>query len=331
MKKPGVHAIAATEPKHRVVHEGDRSTMPPPSLPVKRTVKAKGAKPKTKDDLEFDELLDKLRCRKDEQVDPENSVCEWERSNSDDRKFLASLDEDAVPLKLCHEDALVYRKGRFNSIKDDLVKKLFDLFHETVFQSRFNSEIPITWNVRMLKTAGCCYYRRHQDGSKRARIELSPKVLDRPSRLRDTLLHEMCHAAGWLIHGYRDGHGTLFKFWAQRALQLLGLTVTTTHSYIIETKYVYRCQGCANEVRRHSKSLDTSRFICSICKGRFELFVNNKRNNQVTPAAERKPSPFSRFVKDEYKSIKTGSPHLKHSEVMSALSERWRTAKNNCV
>lgn len=90
-----------------------------------------------------------------------------------------------------------------------------------------------------------------------------------------------------------------------------------------------RCQGCANEVRRHSKSLDTSRFICSICKGRFELFVNSKRNNQVTPAKERKPSPFSIFVKDEYRGIKASTPHLKHSEIMSALSERWKAVKNS--
>lgn len=58
-------------------------------------------------------------------MDLDNTVCEWETSNLEHRKFLESLDEDKVPLKSCHKDALVYRKSKFGTIKDDLVKKLF--------------------------------------------------------------------------------------------------------------------------------------------------------------------------------------------------------------
>lgn len=61
------------------------------------------------------------------QVDLNNSVCEWEKSNAEDRHFLKSLDEDLVPLNSCHKDALKYRKAKFNSVKDELVKKLFDV------------------------------------------------------------------------------------------------------------------------------------------------------------------------------------------------------------
>ena len=32
-----------------------------------------------------------------------------------------------------------------------------------------------------------------------SKIELSSKVLDSADRLRDTLVHEMCHAAAWII------------------------------------------------------------------------------------------------------------------------------------
>jgi SprT-like family len=35
-----------------------------------------------------------------------------------------------------------------------------------------------------------------------SRIELSTKVLDSADRLRDTLVHEMCHAASWIVSGY---------------------------------------------------------------------------------------------------------------------------------
>ena len=34
-----------------------------------------------------------------------------------------------------------------------------------------------------------------------ATIELSTKVIDDEERLRSTLLHEMCHAAQWLVDG----------------------------------------------------------------------------------------------------------------------------------
>ena len=39
------------------------------------------------------------------------------------------------------------------------------------------------------------------------------QVIDVPERLRDTLIHEMCHAAAWIISGYKDGHGRLWKAW----------------------------------------------------------------------------------------------------------------------
>ena len=31
-----------------------------------------------------------------------------------------------------------------------------------------------------------------------SKIELSSKVIDSADRLRDTLIHEMCHAAAWI-------------------------------------------------------------------------------------------------------------------------------------
>jgi hypothetical protein len=64
--------------------------------------------------------------------------------------------------------------------------------------------------------------------------------------------------------------------------------VTRCHTYLIHSKFVYRCNKCGQElvfvymyayskylcrIRRHSKSLDTQRKICGRCHGRFELFV----------------------------------------------------------
>ena len=46
----------------------------------------------------------------------------------------------------------------------------------------------------------------------------SKTIKDRGQRLRDTLLHEMIHAANWIIdENSKAGHGPQFKYWAQIA------------------------------------------------------------------------------------------------------------------
>jgi hypothetical protein len=39
------------------------------------------------------------------------------------------------------------------------------------------------------------------------------KVCDRADRLRDTLIHEMCHAAVWVLNGVKNGHGRPWNAW----------------------------------------------------------------------------------------------------------------------
>jgi len=38
-------------------------------------------------------------------------------------------------------------------------------------------------------------------------------------RLRDTLIHELCHAMVWIEHKLIDGHGNLWKYWYARYYQ----------------------------------------------------------------------------------------------------------------
>lgn len=54
-----------------------------------------------------------------------------------------------------------------------------------------------------------CYSGR----DRKALIDLSEKVLTSADRVRDTLVHELCHAAVWIIDGNRDGHGKNWKYW----------------------------------------------------------------------------------------------------------------------
>lgn len=39
------------------------------------------------------------------------------------------------------------------------------------------------------------------------------QIIETSDRLRDTLIHEMCHAAAWIIDNKADGHGPCWRAW----------------------------------------------------------------------------------------------------------------------
>lgn len=69
----------------------------------------------------------------------------------------------------------------------------------------------------MRGSAGFCFSKRKiQNGiviGRSVRIALSTKVVDTADRLRDTLVHELCHAATWLVNHVIDGHGEHWRAW----------------------------------------------------------------------------------------------------------------------
>ena len=60
------------------------------------------------------------------------------------------------------------------------------------------NQTKTTCTRRLNTTAGRCVYMRKGDLYK-AHIELSPKVVDCLERLKETLAHELCHAATFII------------------------------------------------------------------------------------------------------------------------------------
>ncbi|NWX21302.1 ACRC protein, partial [Aegotheles bennettii] len=81
----------------------------------------------------------------------------------------------------------------FKKNKEELAQKLYCLYNNTIFEQKLPEKMTIIWNKKMRKTAGYCV--TGQTEAKRyARIELSEKVCDSADRLRDTLIHEICHA-----------------------------------------------------------------------------------------------------------------------------------------
>ena len=136
-------------------------------------------------------------------------------------------------------------------LQEKLVHEIYKFYNSQVFKNKLPENLSIKWSNRLNKTAGYCYLGSRMTGrdpvtglakfERTARIELASKVIDDRFKLRDTLLHELCHAASYLIDGVKDGHGKFFKKWGRHCNELLPdiPVVSRCHSYQINYKFVY--------------------------------------------------------------------------------------------
>lgn len=112
-----------------------------------------------------------------------------------ERSFLASLSSE-VSQEFRHSETIPFMKN-FRKNRDELTTRLFQMFNKEIFNNHFHPDFSITWNSRLTRTAGYCrHFTKRESGITifESRIELSVKVVDTPCRLRDTLIHELCHA-----------------------------------------------------------------------------------------------------------------------------------------
>jgi len=333
-----VHVISSDDDNDdqsfvNIYEPGSYHLVPPPSTPIVIPPTIKKGKTKTKPPKVPPGSVSTSKTPKQKNLHEEKNFS----TPTTTLTFLSSLTID-TPLERCHPSALPYLKN-FPKAKVELASRLYTLYNTQCFDSALPEEMEITWNVRLTKTAGLCYSRRHRNRHnievRSSRIELSTKVIDSGDRLRDTLIHEMCHAASWIISGYRDGHGPLWRTWAEKAMARFPElpVIDRCHSYQIRTKYTYRCEKCGYSIGRHSKSLDTEKKVCGHCYGRFQLVVNGKTvNTKVTDSAAasatakpKAPNAFALFVKDNYKVYK--QPGVSHGDVMKMLSSKFSATK----
>ncbi|XP_029847238.2 uncharacterized protein LOC8023432 [Ixodes scapularis] len=146
-----------------------------------------------------------------------------------DAWFLESLSE-AVEPERSQPDALLFRR-RFGVLRDKLVSELFTVFNRELFRDRLPRQ-EIAWRGRLTSTAGRCVFLEGQS----YRVELSTVLLTSAERTRDTLLHELCHAAAWCVQRSKGGHGHAWRFWTDQAKQRFPKlpTVSTCHSYKVQ-------------------------------------------------------------------------------------------------
>ena len=216
--------------------------------------------------------------------------------------------------------------------KETIAAALYSEFNKDGFDGALPDTFEITWNAKLLTTAGLTHYRKITRSSGKseyhARIELSTKVLDTAEKLEATLLHEMCHAAAWLLDQCaKPPHGSVFKKWATKVMRVYPVvSVDTCHSYQIHQPFKYRCTQtwCLQEYGRHSKSIDVTQKACGVCHGRLEFL--GKFNADGSMAVEKKATAFSLFVKEHFGAVKEKLPAgTPHRGIMKELSVQWKS------
>ncbi|KAG7368249.1 SprT-like family protein [Nitzschia inconspicua] len=278
----------------------------------------------------------------DTESDSEPGTIEIVSSDADESDFEMEnrLTENYLkkPSKKTIDNQFVFQRYR-----DQLTKTTFNEFNRTVFGGAL-SAVEVNWSKKLKTTAGLTRLRRCKANAKPgvplkrlACIELSTKVVDSEERLRSTLLHELVHAAVWIVDGVeKPPHGPNFRKWARIAMSRIpNMKVTTTHSYEIDYKYIWKCSNpkCASTVKRHSKSFDPSRYRCGKCKGDFvEAHAFSKSQSQ--------PSAYNTFVKEHSKLVRESlleaqrkdgirSPTVSQVDVMKNCAKLWRQQKSN--
>ncbi|KAJ7630452.1 SprT-like family-domain-containing protein [Roridomyces roridus] len=132
--------------------------------------------------------------------------------------------------------------------------------------------MKLVWNKRLLTTAGRAKYLRNE-GIEDIEIHLATKVLISEDRVRNTLSHEMCHLASWMIDKeLKESHGKIFKRWAYRVEQKdSNIEVSVRHSYELFYPFEWKCVKCEAVVGRYTNSLNPEVTRCgnSECRGRL--------------------------------------------------------------
>ncbi|KAJ7151561.1 SprT-like family-domain-containing protein [Mycena filopes] len=174
------------------------------------------------------------------------------------------------PKKLS-QAALVKRDAeKWMAHQVEYAEQVYSYLNKVAFDDRLPSlrTIQIKWNNRLTSTAGRARFHRTQSGTETAEIELAPKVVDCDERIRNTLAHEMCHLACWMIDNeIKEYHGKLWSKWARRVEKKdSNLTISVQHTYDIYCPYEWMCASCNETVGRHHNSLDPTKTKCPSCK-----------------------------------------------------------------
>jgi predicted SprT family Zn-dependent metalloprotease len=245
--------------------------------------------------------------------------------------FVVEISDEEMDLPKKISKPTIQGTKAFKENRERLAQNLLKLFDQLVCGGRLGDSTTVQWSKTLRSTAGVTRLKTML-GQRTAQIELSNKVLDSESRVRSTLLHELCHAAAHVLENVqKPAHGDCFKKWARRAMRAVpDVTVTTTHTYEIQYKYFWSCSLCGQLYKRHSRSVDINRQRCgkATCKG--SLYESNEDG---TRRATKAPSLYQTFIRDKSarvrEQLKRVNPSVTQIEVMQECARLWREQKSS--
>jgi predicted SprT family Zn-dependent metalloprotease len=127
------------------------------------------------------------------------------------------------------------------TITETTLQSWTDFYNWTIFEGKLHS-VTVRWSNHLVTTAGKTKYFR---SARRCDIELNPKLLDTEPKTRNTLVHELCHAAVFLIdQDSQDGHGPRWRTWVTLATDVhKELEITVYHHYRASYGFYYVCSS----------------------------------------------------------------------------------------
>ncbi|CAK7230319.1 hypothetical protein SBRCBS47491_007544 [Sporothrix bragantina] len=265
-------------------------------------------------------------------------------------------------------------KKEFQKAKHEMAEKFLAELDNTITDGQLSrlaastGGVRIEWTNKLNTTAGRANWRREtlrpkkaapiinlEDGSvtdtssttaavtrvhHHASIELAEKVIDDEHRLLNVIAHEFCHLANFMVSGIAGNpHGKEFKAWAAKCSQHFGsrgIQVTTKHAYEIDFKYVWTCEACATDFKRHSKSIDPARHRCGACKGVLKQTKPVPRGGGVKSTSKAGaggntappgPSEYQKFMKEHMAIVRRENPNSPQKMIMTLVADKWTKAK----
>ncbi|KKK25041.1 hypothetical protein AOCH_003061 [Aspergillus ochraceoroseus] len=267
-------------------------------------------------DIQLQEF-DESDCEVDMEIMPRRSVV-LKQTKTPSKAALKRAETEA-------KKAALERKKSFDSKKASLAEEFLKALDDAVADGQVQKRsadtggVRIVWSKTLQTTAGRASWKRDSSSSselsssgretpaikpskRTATIELAERIIDNEDRLINTLAHEYCHLANFMISNvHNNPHGSSFQNWGRKCKEALKnhpvyggrVEVKTRHSYKIDYKYVWTCVDCGQSYGRHSKSIDPTKSRCGKCKGLLQQIKPKPRS--VSP---RKKQPPGREVDD---------------------------------
>ena len=150
-----------------------------------------------------------------------------------------------------HPKAQYYFKD-FRAKRTELARDLYSYFNATVFENMLPADLEIKFSFQQWYTAGLTLNSIYKGDDRYAIIFLSIANLRKPQDVRDTLLHEMCHAAAWIVDGIPGkvaGHGPAWLKWTTLAESIHpDIKIEEIFPHKDPPDYLYKCGTCDNDI-----------------------------------------------------------------------------------